>query len=104
MVPQETLPADRKDELLTILADARRRAILSSLQELPGDMVSVELLGDELTTRNHGGDEAVKVALVHSDLPKLDAAGILDFDKQDMTVRYQAVPEVEQLLGYIADL
>lgn len=104
MVPQETLPPDRKDELLTILADTKRRAILISLQELPGDVATVETLADELTTRDHGGDEAVEVALVHSDLPKLDAAGILDFDKQDMTVRYQAVPEVEQLLGYIADL
>lgn len=104
MASQQTLHPDRKDELLTILADTRRRAILSYLQKSPGDVATVEMLADELDPRDHSGDDVTEVALLHSDLPKLDAAGVIEFDQRSKTARYEANVHVERLLDFIADL
>lgn len=102
MGPQ--LLAVDKDELLTTLGVARRRAILRYLEESPDDVVTVEKLAEELDKQDQDGDRATEVTLVHSDLPKLAAAGVLEFDKRNMTVRYHGGPEVEQLLQFITDL
>lgn len=102
MGPQ--LQAVDKDELLTTLAVARQRAILSYLEESPDNVVTVERLANELDKQGQDGDSATEVTLVHSDLPKLAATGVLEFDKRSMTVRYHRGPEVEQLLQFIADL
>lgn len=104
MVAQQTLHPDRKDELLTTLADARRRAILTYLQEAPRDVATVETLADELDTRDPGRDDVTEVTLVHSDLPKLDAAGVIEFDQRSNTARYRANTHVERLLDVIVDL
>lgn len=104
MVPRQTLHPDQKDELVTILADARRRAILTYLQEPSEDVATVETLADELDARDHGRDDATEVVLVHSDLPKLDAAGVIEFDRRSNTARYRTNPHVERLLDVIADL
>lgn len=104
MATHQTLDPVRKDELLTILADPKRRAVQRYLQEPPGDVATVGMLADELDEHDHGGAGVTEVSLVHSALPKLDRAGVVAFDERSMTVRYRATPEVEQLLRCIADI
>lgn len=104
MASQQTLHPDRKDELLTVLADARRRAILDYFSGSPDDAATVETLTDELQGRDHLDGDPTAVGLVHSDLPKMDAAGVVDFDHRTRIVRYRADSRVERLLTVIADL
>lgn len=104
MTPQLTLDPDRKDELLTTLADARRRAVLAYLRDSPDDVATVGTLTDDIDEAAHGGKELTAVRLVHSDLPRLDEAGLVEFDEKSLTVRYAAAPDVEQMLTVIAEL
>lgn len=104
MATHQTLQPDRKDKLLSLLADDRRRAILTYLREAPSDVATVEMLTDEIDKEDHGGDGSNAIVLVHSDLPRLDEGGLIEFDKQSMTVRYQSIPVVEQLLDCIDEV
>lgn len=104
MASHQTLHPARKDELLSLLADDRRRAILTCLRESPSDVATVQMLTDEIDKEDHGGTEANAIVLVHSDLPRLDDGGLVEFDKQSMTVRYRSVPVAEQLLDCIEEV
>lgn len=104
MASQQTLHTSRKDELLRTLADSRRRAILSYLQQAPGNVATIRMLADELDTSHSGDDNVNEVVLVHTDLPKLEAAGVITFDKQGRTVRYRPDPVLERLLESIAEV
>ena len=104
MTPQQTLDPDRKDELLATLADARRRAVLAYLRDSPDDVATVRTLTDDIDKEAHGGKELTAVRLVHSHLPRLDEAGLVEFDERSLTVRYEAGPEAEQMLTDFAEL
>lgn len=104
MTIQKSLHTDRTDELLTIIADARRRAILTALRDRPSDVTSVDQLVDDIDKEDHGGDDVTEIFLVHSALPRLAAAGVVDFDKRSMTVRYRATPALEEMLQFVAEL
>lgn len=71
-----------------LLSDPRRRAVLAVVGDR--DAVSLAALADAVLARTDGGAadpdggdarEGVRTALVHSALPKLDAAGAVDYDR-----------------------
>lgn len=104
MTTQQPSQTDRTDELLTILADTRRRAILTALQDSPSAVTSVDQLAAEIDEEDHRGDDVTEIYLVHSALPKLAAAGVVDFDQRSMAVRYRATPALEEMLQFVAEL
>lgn len=105
MTLQQTFQADRKDELLTILSEAKRRAILTHLQDADDGVATVQELANEIDLQKDGGSEVTPVELVHSDLPRLEDAGVVEFDQRSRTVRYQGSTELERLLQFVvADL
>lgn len=67
-------------------------------------MTSVDQLAAEIDKEDHGGDDVTEIFLVHSALPRLAAAGVVDFDKRSMTVRYRATPEVEEMLQFVTEV
>lgn len=87
---------DRHDELFAILSDSRRRFVLHTLQfadremsvsELTADVVSWEAdMTDSGTVEDVRG--AVEVSLVHTHLPKMDQAGLLNYDHEGGSVRF----------------
>lgn len=94
--PSSTLDVggDRLDELFAVLSNARRRFVVQSLQragramsvsELTTDVVSWEA---DMTDTGNASDERspVEVALVHTHLPKLAAAGLVTYDDEAGTV------------------
>lgn len=101
MASHQTLQPDRKDELLATLADERRRTILTYLRESSSGVATVETLTADTDLEHPGGDEANAIALVHADLPRLEDAGLVEFDHRSMTVKYLSVREAEQLLDCI---
>ena len=104
MASQLNLEAEQKDELLTTLANGRRRAILTAIQDTDDGVATVQELTDHIDKQDHGGPEVTSIQLVHSDLPRLEDAGIVDFDQRSQTVRYQGSTEVERVLEFVEEL
>ena len=87
--PEET---NRADAVCEALADPLRREVLSTLHE-QDDVASVSSLVDEMgALADEPSGERVEVALHHVHLPKLDELGVVEFDEQNDTVRYQEDP------------
>lgn len=94
------LDGDRVDELLRALADRRRRFVLYGGRELDGDAFSVDELADYVAGNAPGADgrEQLLLELHHAQLPALSDAGLVDYDPRSRTVRFRAVPRIDELL------
>lgn len=73
-----------------LLQDARRRGVLYTVRrngETGVEEVAHRIAAWESTDGNRSADPTdVEVSLVHSHLPKLNDAGIVDYDQEDGTV------------------
>ncbi|WP_224448281.1 DUF7344 domain-containing protein [Haloprofundus salilacus] len=89
------------DRLYSVLANEDRRAVLDYFDGTPGETASLEDLADYLVDRRDGEDarshERTLVRLHHVDLPKLAAAGIIDYDARTHTISYRGHPRVEKI-------
>lgn len=92
-----------RDELLTILADDRCRAILSHFQDSAADVATVGELVDEISKQDHGGAERAAIQFHHSVLPRMADTGVVDYDARSTTVRYRGHPELEAMADGIAE-
>lgn len=90
------------DQLFDALADERRRVVLDSLFE-SGTPVDVGRLARRVAARERRGGEGdrgppadavhrVRVSLHHVHLPKLDDAGLVEYDPDGQAVRTVADP------------
>ena len=87
-------------ELVGVIADPDTRAVLETLSET--ETVTVEGLAAELA--ENGRRKRVRITLHHVHLPKLAAAGLIDFDAEtgelDVT---DALPGVAASLDRLAE-
>lgn len=86
------------DDLFGLLADRRRRAVLSELAKRRTS-VSPRALARAVAARERETDattppastiDAVHATLHHTHLPKLDAAGLVRYEREDRTVALRA--------------
>ena len=89
--PTENEPS--VDELFDVLGDERRRRVLAVLAERQSPIDAKQLAfavatrgNDDTVTLSESVVEDVHVTLHHVHLPKLDEAGLVDFDRDDHTV------------------
>ena len=68
---------------LGILVHPLRRAVLTSLQG--SDEVSLEAIANDLAENEQ--QDLVKLDLHHTHLPKMDAAGLIEYDADTWTVQ-----------------
>ncbi|MFB6167903.1 MAG: hypothetical protein ABEJ43_03550 [Haloferacaceae archaeon] len=97
------------DDRFAILKNWRRRAVLAHLDDHGGHATLSELAGvlgaeeNGVSRRDLSSSERkrVYVGLYQCHLPRLDEAGVVDFDERsgDVTLR----PEAEQLLPYVRE-
>ncbi len=99
---KRTLHPEAKDELLTVLADRRCRAVLAYFRHSSADVASVQELANELKKHDRRGDQ-VTLVLIHSVLPRLADADVIDYDGRSDTVRYRGDPDLERLAELIAE-
>lgn len=89
------------DDLLTRLADWRRRAVLRHLAACDDDgPVVIETVAAAVAP--DGADEdRLRIRLHHRHLPALDDAGLVEYDPDSRTVRYRRDERVETLLSLL---
>lgn len=81
------------DDRYGLLANRHRRAVLAYFQESASDVASVSDIATEIS--DHGGEEQARIQLHHYALPRLDAAGVVEYDTRSNTVRYRGHPNLE---------
>lgn len=94
----------RADEILTALADARRRYVLyylrdekqASLAEIAKQIVAWEREAS-VDTVSDKTPEKIKVQLYHSHLPKLREASIVEYDDRSKQLVLRDSPELVEL-------
>ncbi|WP_225336090.1 DUF7344 domain-containing protein [Halomicrobium urmianum] len=86
------------DETVDLLQDERNRAILNILHET-SEPLSVGSLAEALVDRNHSilsaaeyeeTLEQISISLHHNRLPRLSAAGLVEYDPQENTATFSA--------------
>jgi len=91
-MPEYTLadePADDVSAAFDLLSDARRRGVLYAAER--GEQTTVEELAERISTWLSDGegarrDSSVRLSLIHTHLPKLADAGVVEYDRERGTV------------------
>lgn len=94
---------EKLDSSLRVLANSVRRHLLWQLSQENDTVATIDELCDGLLvdgSEKLTGDEA-RIALLHTHLPMLSDAGIVDVDWERETVRYRSGHRIESLLGPI---
>ena len=89
---------ERLDAVFEVLADARRRRVIRVLSGGETEVTTVATLAEALAECEPTPTDRLVVSLGHVHLPKLDAAGVIDYHPVRSTVRYDGAPLVERLL------
>lgn len=87
------------EQMMQVLSDDQRRETLTYLFERDGERpIAVETLAEHVTDADETYEQTYKL-LHHSHLPRLDAAGIVAYDRTDERVRLAGdQSSVEKLL------
>lgn len=89
----------RFDTLFGLLADRDRRTVLRWFRDHDDETVSLRTLSRHLAGERDAQDvDRVTLGLHHWVLPKLQEAGVVEYDARSETVRYRREPDVETLL------
>jgi len=107
----EQPPLDRPlDEVFELLADERRRRAAYALARSGTQTASLERLADEIVARERDrGDvtgplhrREVKIALAHNHLPRLDEAGLVEYDHETGEIEKRGFgPGLVTFLGHV---
>lgn len=97
VLPTEWLRTAELDTVFEVLSHHRRRYVLYYLDRMPGSVADRTLLVDAVrhceSSRRDSGEEpaatVVEMDLHHNHLPRLEDAGLVDYDRRDGTVRFR---------------
>jgi hypothetical protein len=99
MTRDATDPAEPSlDALFEILANHQRRYTLCLLSEMNGVSTAVSVLVDVLTDEFEMSRDRLRMNLCHRHLPKMADYGLIDYNWQEGTIRYQSSDRLEALL------
>ncbi len=96
------------NEVLSMLANERRRHLLSFLTDRSGETVPVDVLADAVMEPERPAPgplshrRRVQIDLHHVHLPKLADAGVIEHDPVESTVKYVGPDELAGLLDATA--
>ncbi|WP_458189836.1 DUF7344 domain-containing protein [Haladaptatus sp. NG-WS-4] len=101
-------PSLSLDTCFELLADRWRRHLLCYFAENSSVTATTdELVGhliQEDTSATPDDTTWVKLELHHKHLPKLAAAGVIDYDRRDETVRYHGGKTLEDAVAFAATI
>lgn len=90
---------------LKLLADEEVRMTMYILQDHEDDAVLVEDLSEELLEETDAGrdQEMVQISMHHSYLPRMEQAGVIEYDESAEMVIYDPDQDFEDLLDYVKE-
>jgi hypothetical protein len=95
------------DRVCSALASKSRRAVLAYFDASATQTASLDEVAEYVAARQSASDtrtpEQVQVRLHHVGLPKLDDAGLIDYDARTATVRYREQSTVEEWDALVAE-
>ena len=94
------------NDALALLANHKRRAALYVLREADQDELFVVDLAQKVALLDGTTDdlETILTELTHAHLPRIAAAGVVEYDDTSSMVRYVGDDTVEQLLDHTTTL
>ncbi|SFS00314.1 hypothetical protein SAMN05216559_2343 [Halomicrobium zhouii] len=98
------LTAPMVDDVFGLLADWRRRTVCRYFVTTGSNSVHVDTLAAAVARRvsddeidaSETREQAIRESLVHDHLPRMDEAGVLDFDVRSESVCYWGNPTLEK--------
>lgn len=113
MQPAEILPEEwsqtaQLDTVFSVLSARRRRYLLYFLFEMTGRIAELSQLVETIRYCEAGNDVSAEVPeeddviidLHHNQFPRLEEAGIIEYDPRHGTVRYTECPVIEEWLEH----
>jgi DNA-binding transcriptional ArsR family regulator len=98
------------NKVLALVSDQTRRRLIRHLIASNDETVEVNDLIRDLrrdqsnsTHTSHSTSTHLRIELQHVHLPKLDEAGVVDYDSRSTTVRYNSIDNVEKLVTFITE-
>lgn len=102
---QQTVPTETA---LRIVASQRRRAVIQSFHDRERNVATFESLVEHVSPENPPPDpgkfhsvERIRHDLHHNHLPRLEEAGLLEYDDRSATIRYRPNDRVESLHQFV---
>lgn len=86
----QSLNFEQTDEPLSTLANRNCRFVRSYFRGASEDSASIDDLAAAVTRRDAADRNRTAIQLHHSTLPKLEEAGIVEYDVRTKTVHYHA--------------
>ena len=88
-------------EFIHVTVNPRSRQLLSTLNDTVGEKITIDSLLNKLTV--NGGKESKNwaIALYHDHLPRLEALGIVEYDKDESVVRYLGCPLIDEAIDMV---
>ena len=98
------------DIALELLADPQRRTLLDELIDRKADAIRLDELVEHVAPENPPptasgtsiGADQLLLETHHTHLPKLEDAGLVEYDAQTGTVRYRPDEHVEKLHRFVS--
>ncbi len=87
--------------MLSILSDPYCRSLLLFFDSTTENAISIQELATAITLADE--TEQTRVHLQHSTLPRLEDAGLVEYDSRSDTVRYHGEQGVEELLDAVTE-
>lgn len=88
------------DRVFAALATETSRSVLAYFEASDSQTASIDDLTEYIAARQSASDARtpaqLRVRLHHTDLPKLDDAGLIDYDPRTTTVRYREEHSVKE--------
>ncbi len=92
------------DEIFDVLVSSRRRAVLYELHGRSEPMTLPDLVAAVRAIEAAQSRKQVAVALDHVHLPKLQQAGLVEYDRYEKTVQLNRIPrQFERYLRFAAE-
>lgn len=105
LLDTHTIPTDTA---LEVLADPLRRSLVTQLVDGHENVTTLAELVDRITPGNPPPEspgvtrhDALRLELVHTHLPTLEDAGVVEYDARTGTIRYHPDERVEKLLEFV---
>jgi hypothetical protein len=100
--------SDHLDTYLQLVADRNRRILLQKLRLEANGKVHIDDLVDQLQGEGPANNlrsdrEQLAIRLYHAHLPKLAEHGVVEYDLEDGTIKYQSDEELEAILDSLPD-